>query len=45
MPDVIKEAVTEHEIVNCEYIGGNLIEVHLRHNPDFENGEMEFIPV
>ena len=45
MPDIIKEALTEHDVVNCEYIGGKLIEVHLRNNPDFANGEMEFIPV
>ena len=45
MPDVIKEAVTEHEIVNCEYIGGKLIEVHLRSNPDFDYDNTEFIPV
>ena len=45
MPDVIKEVVGEHDFVNCEYIGGKLIEVHLRHNPDFEGGVTEFIPV
>ena len=45
MPEQIREAVGDYDVVNCEYIGGNLIEVHLRHNPDFENGEMEFIPV
>ena len=31
--------------MNCEYIGGKLIEVHLRHNPDFVDGISEFIPV
>ncbi len=45
MPDILKEAVGGHDVVNCEYIGGKLIEVHLRHNPDFVDGISEFIPV
>ena len=45
MPEQIHEAVGEHDIVNCEFIGDKLIEVHLRHNPDFEGHIMEFIPV
>jgi len=32
-------------IVNCEFIGGKLIEVHFRENPDFKNGNSEYIPV
>ena len=31
--------------VNCEYIGGKLIEVHFRSNPDFVYDNVEFIPV
>ena len=31
--------------VNCEFIGGRLIEVHLRANPDFRWGNTEYIPV
>ena len=31
--------------INAEYIGGNLIEIHLRHNPDFTTGCREYIPV
>jgi len=30
---------------NCEYIGGKLIECHIRRNPDFKWGNVEFIPV
>ena len=32
-------------IVNCEFIGGKLIEVHFRENPDFKHGNSEYIPV
>ena len=45
MPEQIQDAVSGHDVVNCEFIGDKLIEVHLRHNPDFEGGIMEFIPV
>lgn len=31
--------------VNCEFIDGNLIEVHLRHNPDFRHESDVVIPV
>jgi hypothetical protein len=34
-----------YPIINCEFIGGNLIEVHLRGNPDFAYGNTEMIPV
>lgn len=36
---------TELKFVNCEFIGNHLIEVHLRHNPDFSNGGDVLIPV
>jgi len=35
----------EYPCVNCEFIGGKLTEVHLRHNPDFRWGQQEYIPV
>jgi hypothetical protein len=35
----------KYPIINCEFIGGNLIEVHLRGNPDFAYGNTEMIPV
>lgn len=31
--------------INCEYIGGKLIEVHLRRNEDFDGNINHFIPV
>ena len=34
-----------YPIINCEFIGGNLIEVHLRGNPDFAYDNTEMIPV
>ena len=43
-PDVINEFI-HHEWINCEFIGGNLIEVHFRQNEDFTEGMTEFIPV
>ena len=43
-PKVLDQFKTKANI-NCEFIGGNLIEVHLRSNPDFEQNITEFIPV
>jgi hypothetical protein len=31
--------------INCEFIGGKLIEAHFRSNPDFTYNNSEFIPV
>lgn len=31
--------------INCEFIGGKLIEVHFRRNEDFDYASEEFIPV
>lgn len=44
-PDVLKSLRGTYPKVNCEFIGGNLIEVHLRHNPDFVYGNTVAIPV
>lgn len=43
-PQVLDEFISTPWI-NCEFIGGKLIEVHFRHNPDFEGNIEEFIPV
>ena len=43
-PKVLDQFKTKANI-NCEFIGGKLIEVHLRSNPDFEQNITEFIPV
>ena len=34
-----------HKWINCEFIDGNLIEVHLRRNEDFDEDTQHFIPV
>ena len=43
-PKVLEQFVNKPN-VNCEFIGGKLIEVHYRSNPDFEQDIKEFIPV
>lgn len=43
-PTILKD-FKEYEWINCEFIGGHLIEVHFRHNQDFDNGIEHFIPV
>ena len=43
-PEVLDEFISKPWI-NCEFIGSKLIEVHFRHNMDFEGDIQEFIPV
>ena len=43
-PKVLEQFKTK-PIINCEFIGGNLIEAHFRSNPDFPNNRKEYIPV
>ena len=45
MEEVIKKHFAKRPKLNCEYIGGKLIEVHFRHNVDFEGDRQEYIPV
>lgn len=45
LPEIIKDFGKQHQWINCEFIGGKLIEVHFRHNEDFEDGIHHFIPV
>ena len=45
LPDILKPIAKKYQFMNCEYIGGKLIEVHLRKNPDFDFNNVEFIPV
>jgi len=45
LPDMLSDYSKTQRWMNCEYIGGKLIEVHLRHNQDFEDGIDHFIPV
>jgi hypothetical protein len=45
LPKTLNSLADKYTYMNCEYIGNKLIEVHLRHNGDFENDISEFIPV
>lgn len=45
IPPVVEELVNQQHRVNIEMIGGKVIEVHLRGNPDFDGGATEIIPV
>lgn len=44
-PEILKELKGNYEWINCEFIGGQLIEVHFRRNPDFRYGNSVAIPV
>jgi hypothetical protein len=44
IPDFLDEIAVRHRFVNCEFIGGKLIEIHLRRNPDFQWGNSVMIP-
>jgi len=44
LPKVL-EQFKNKPIINCEFIGGKLIEAHFRSNPDFPDNRKEFIPV
>lgn len=43
-PNILAQFI-DMPTINCEFIDGKLIEVHLRHNEDFDNNIIEFIPV
>jgi hypothetical protein len=45
LPDILKDHADTYKWINCEFIGGKLIEAHLRYNPDFRFHNNEFIPV
>lgn len=44
-PDILTEFIDQYDWINCEFIGKRLIEVHFRHNEDFDGGISHFIPV
>ena len=44
-PSVLENLKGDYEWINCEFIGGKLIEVHFRRNPDFRYGNTIAIPV
>lgn len=39
VPGIVYSLNQDYRHINCEFIGGKLIEVHLRPNPDFQNNE------
>lgn len=45
LPSFIQHFVGKYPVINCEFIGGKLIEIHLRQNPDFLWGNSRMIPV
>lgn len=45
LPQMLVSMCLNYKIINCEFIGGKLIEVHLRENPDFVYGNTQAIPV
>lgn len=44
-PPIVDTLVGKYDTINCEFIGDKLIEIHLRGNPDFANGEKRLIVV
>ena len=45
LPQFIGLIPLRYKTINCEFIGGKLIEIHLRGNPDFAYGNSTVIPV
>lgn len=44
-PLILKNLKGNYDWINCEFINGNLIEVHIRQNPDFRYNNQVAIPV
>lgn len=44
LPSFIGDIPLRYRTVNCEFIGGKLIEIHLRGNPDFVHNNSSVIP-
>lgn len=44
-PPILKKLKGNYDWINCEFIDGNLIEVHTRQNPNFRYGNTVAIPV
>jgi hypothetical protein len=45
LPGLLDELAERYKYINCEFIGGRLIEVHFRRNEDFQGNIDHFIPV
>lgn len=44
-PPILSNLSGNYDWINCEFIDGNLIEVHIRQNPDFRYNNDIAIPV
>jgi len=44
-PSVLENLKGNYDWINCEFINGNLIEVHIRQNPDFRYNNEVAIPI
>jgi hypothetical protein len=44
-PPILSPLLGNYDWINCEFIDGNLIEVHIRQNPDFRYDNNVAIPV
>lgn len=44
-PPILNNLVGNYDWIQCEFIDGNLIEVHFRRNPNFQYGNSVAIPV
>jgi hypothetical protein len=44
-PPILSHLYGKYEWINCEFINGNLIEVHIRQNPDFRYNNNVAIPI
>ena len=43
MPEIVKKLKGKYEWINIETIGGNVIEIHLRRNPDFIGHNSDYV--
>ena len=44
-PKILEKIGKKYEWINCEFIDGKLIEVHIRQNPDFRFGNDVAVPI
>lgn len=44
-PPILNNLVGNYDWIQCEFIDGNLIEVHFRRNPNFQYGNSVAIPI
>ena len=45
LPAILSSFSNKYPVINCEFIGEKLIEIHFRSNPDFSHGNSYMIPV